>query len=116
MDLNTIALELLPNLEVQGAGNRRLARWCSTSCTGLDGRIRHTMLGMVAEDDDSLIRCSRCWMYLISGRSSNRSWRESSGLCTQVTAFMDEPSLHRRLVDLVRCRHGVPYSSYRALR
>lgn len=81
MTLNTIALELVPpNLEggkeraIEDA--RKVVQYSAAS--GLDGRIRHVMMpGMIAEDDDRPIPMQRSWMYSISGRSSNRSWRES---------------------------------------
>ncbi len=75
-----------------------------------DARKVKVVLGRIRSDGpDTHVRCRddrRVFIYPdaaeadvpISGRSSNRSWRESMA-CAR-TAFMDEPSLHRRLVDL----------------
>ncbi|MEQ0684547.1 mycobacterial-type methylenetetrahydrofolate reductase, partial [Mycobacterium tuberculosis] len=104
MTLNTIALELVPpNLEggkeraIEDA--RKVVQYSAAS--GLDGRIRHVMMpGMIAEDDDRPIPMQPKLDVLDFWSIIKPELAGVHGLCTQVTAFMDEPSLHRRLVDL----------------
>lgn len=104
MTLNTIALELVPpNLEggkeraIEDA--RKVVQYSAAS--GLDGRIRHVMMpGMIAEDDDRPIPMQPKLDVLDFWSIIKPELAGVHGLCTQVTVFMDEPSLHRRLVDL----------------
>ena len=103
-NLNTIALELVPpNVEdgreraledaykvVQYAGEY-----------GLDGRIRHVMIpGMIAEDDDRPVPMKPKLDVLDFWSIIKPELPGFNGLCTQVTAFMDESSLHGRLAEL----------------
>jgi len=102
--LNTIALELVPpNLD--GGKERALedARKVVqySAETGLDGRIRHVMMpGMIAEDDDRPVPMQQKLDVLDFWSIIKPELGGMNGLCTQVTAFMDEPSLRRRLTDL----------------
>ena len=104
MTLNTIALELVPpNLD--GGKERALedARKVVqySAETGLDGRIRHVMIpGMIAEDDDRPVPMQQKLDVLDFWSIIKPELPGMNGLCTQVTAFMDEPSLRRRLTDL----------------
>jgi hypothetical protein len=102
--LNTIALELVPpNLE--GGKERALedARKVVqySAETGLDGRIRHVMIpGMIAEDDDRPVPMQQKLDVLDFWSIIKPELPGMNGLCTQVTAFMDESSLRSRLTDL----------------
>lgn len=102
--LNTIALELVPP-NVDGGKERamedahKVVKYATES--GLDDRIRHVMVpGMIAEDDDRPIPMQPKLDVLDFWSIIKPELPGIAGLCTQVTAFMDESSLHRRLVDL----------------
>ncbi|RAV18292.1 hypothetical protein DQP55_02195 [Mycolicibacterium sp. GF69] len=104
MTLNTIALELVPpNVErghEQALEDARKVLRCSAE-TGLDGRIRHVMIpGMIEEDDDRPIEMKPKLDVLDFWSVISPELAGVNGLCTQVTAFMDEPALRRRLTDL----------------
>jgi hypothetical protein len=102
--LNTVALELVPpNLEggkeraLEDA--RKVVQYSAES--GLDGRIRHVMIpGMIAEDDDRPVPMQQKLDVLDFWSIIKLELPGINGLCTQVTAFMDEPALRRRLTDL----------------
>lgn len=104
MTLNTIALELVPP-NVDGGKERALedaqkvVRYSAES--GLDGRLRHVMIpGMIAEDDDRPVPMRQKLDVLDFWSIIKPELPGLNGLCTQVTAFMDESSLHQRLADL----------------
>lgn len=104
MTLNTIALELVPpNVErghEQALEDAQKVLRCSAE-TGLDGRIRHVMIpGMIEEDDDRPIEMKPKMDVLDFWAIITPELSGMNGLCTQVTAFMDEPTLRRRLTDL----------------
>ncbi|KUI43413.1 hypothetical protein AU197_04770 [Mycobacterium sp. IS-1590] len=104
MTLNTIALELVPpNVErghEQALEDAQKVLRCSAE-TGLDGRIRHVMIpGMIEEDDDRPIEMKPKMDVLDFWAIITPELAGMNGLCTQVTAFMDEPTLRRRLTDL----------------
>jgi hypothetical protein len=107
--LNTIALELVPPNCDDGRERaledaRKVARYSAES--GLDGRIRHVMIpGMIAEEDDRPVPMKQKLDVLDFWSIIKPELPGISGLCTQVTAFMDEPSLRRRLSDL--CAAGM---------
>jgi Mycobacterial methylenetetrahydrofolate reductase len=102
--LNTIALELVPpNVErgheyaVEEA--RKVARISTES--GLAGQIKHVMIpGMIAEDDDRPVPMKPKLDVLDYWSTIKPELAGMRGLCTQVTAFMDEPSLGKRLTTL----------------
>ena len=104
MTLNTIALELVPpNVErgpdyaVEEA--RKVARISADS--GLNGRIRHVMIpGMIAEDDDRPVPMKPKLDVLDYWSIIRPELPGVHGLCTQVTAFMDEAALGERLTTL----------------
>ncbi|KZS55381.1 hypothetical protein A4G26_02980 [Mycobacterium kansasii] len=109
MTLNTIALELVPP-NVDGGHERaledahKLLRYSAES--GLDGRIRHVMIpGMIAEDDDRPVPMQPKLDVLDFWSIIRPELPSISGLCTQVTAFMDESSLRERLAEL--CAAGM---------
>jgi Mycobacterial methylenetetrahydrofolate reductase len=103
--LNTVALELVPpNVErgsehaLEEAGK---VLQFSAEC-GIGGRIGHVMIpGMIAEEDDRPVEMKPKLDVLEFWSMIKPELPGVKGLCTQVTAFMDEPSLHRRLTDLV---------------
>jgi hypothetical protein len=102
--LNTIALELVPPNTDGGEERaledaRKVAKYSADS--GLGGRIRHVMIpGMIAEDDDRPVPMQPKLDVLEFWSIIKPELPGLSGLCTQVTAFMDEPTLRRRLTDL----------------
>ena len=73
---------------------------CSAEA-GLEGRIRHVMIpGMIEEDDDRPIEMKPKMDVLDFWTIIKPELPGVNGLCTQVTAFMDEPTLRQRLTDL----------------
>jgi Mycobacterial methylenetetrahydrofolate reductase len=102
--LNTIALELVPPNTDGGKERaledvRKVVQYSAAS--GLNGRIRHVMIpGMIAEDDDRPVPMQPKLDVLEFWSIIKPELPGLSGLCTQVTAFMDEPALHQRLSDL----------------
>jgi hypothetical protein len=102
--LNTVALELVPP-NVDGGQERATedARKVVQLATdsGLDARIRHVMIpGIIAEDDDRPVPMQPKLDVLDFWSIVKPKLPGVSGLCTQVTAFMDEESLRRRLTEL----------------
>lgn len=104
MPLNTVALELVPpnvdrGPEQAAEDARKVAQFSAE--TGMEGRIRHVMIpGMIAEDDDRPIEMKPKLDVLAFWSLIRPQLPGMKGLCTQVTAFMDEPALSRRLADL----------------
>ncbi|MHA7650868.1 mycobacterial-type methylenetetrahydrofolate reductase [Mycobacterium sp. ML4] len=104
MTLNTIALELVPpnvdgGREKAAEDARKVVRYSAES--GLDGRIRHVMIpGMIAEDDDRPVPMKPKLDVLDFWSIIRPHLPGMHGLCTQVTAFMDEASLGARLAEL----------------
>jgi hypothetical protein len=102
--LDTIALELVPPNTEDGRERaledaRKVARYSAES--GLAGRIRHVMIpGMIAEDDDRPVAMKPKLDVLEFWSVIKPELPGLRGLCTQVTAFMDEDSLRQRLTDL----------------
>lgn len=104
MTLNTIAFELVPpNAErgrVQALEDARKMLECS-SAVGLEGRIRHVMMpGMIEEDGDRPVEMKPRMDVLDFWTTIKPDLPGVNGLCTQVTAFMDEVTLRNRLTDL----------------
>ncbi|HEY7054435.1 MAG TPA: mycobacterial-type methylenetetrahydrofolate reductase [Mycobacterium sp.] len=104
MTLNTIALELVPPNVDRGRERAledaaKVLRFAADS--GLDGRIRHVMIpGMIAEEDDRPVEMKQKLDVLDFWSIIKPELPGMQGLCTQVTAFMDEPSLRRRVTEL----------------
>lgn len=109
MTLNTVALELVPPNVDDGRERaledaRKVVRHSAES--GLEGRIRHVMIpGMIAEEDDRPVAMKPKLDVLDFWSIIKPELPGFNGLCTQVTAFMDEPSLRQRLTDL--CAAGM---------
>lgn len=104
MTLNTIALELVPaNIE---DGTERAVRDArklvdAAEATGLAGRIGHVMLpGMIEEDDDRPVAMKPKMDVLDFWSTLRPELTGISGLCTQVTSFLDEETLRTRLIAL----------------
>jgi len=102
--LNTIALELVPP-NVEGGRERaiedarKVVQYSADS--GLGGRIRHVMIpGMIAEEDDRPVPMKPKLDVLDFWSMIKPQLPGMNGLCTQVTAFMDEESLRGRLTEL----------------
>ncbi len=104
MTLNTIALELVPPNCDEGRERaledaRKVVQYSAES--GLDGRLRHVMIpGMIAEEDDRPVAMKPRLDVLDFWSIIKPELPGLHGLCTQVTAFMDEASLRQRLTDL----------------
>lgn len=104
MTLNTVALELVPP-NVDGGQERALdeARKVLqySAESGLQGRIRHVMIpGIIAEDDDRPVPMKPKFDVLDFWSVIKPELPGMTGLCTQVTAFMDEAALRERLTAL----------------
>ncbi len=109
MTLNTIALELVPPNCDDGRERaledaRKVVQYSGES--GLDRRLRHVMIpGMIAEDDDRPVAMKPKLDVLDFWSMIKPELPGIDGLCTQVTAFMDEATLRQRLVAL--CAAGM---------
>ncbi|MCV7401017.1 hypothetical protein H7K24_12720 [Mycobacterium fragae] len=106
MTFNTIALELVPpNVErgaEQAIDDARKVLQLSAQA-GIAGRIGHVMMpGLIAEEDDRPVEMKPKLDVLDFWSIIKPELPGLSGLCTQVTAFMDEQSLRRRLDELLR--------------
>ncbi|MGH3883026.1 MAG: mycobacterial-type methylenetetrahydrofolate reductase [Pseudonocardiaceae bacterium] len=104
MTLNTIALELVaPNVE---DGTERALEEAHkvlehSKAFGLEGRIGHVMIpGLIEEEDDRPVQMKPKLDVLDFWSAIGPELPGVSGLCTQVTAFMDEPALAERLANL----------------
>ncbi|BDB42071.1 MULTISPECIES: mycobacterial-type methylenetetrahydrofolate reductase [Mycobacterium] len=104
MTLNTIALELVPPNVEDGRQRaledaRKVVRYSAES--GLQGKLRHVMIpGMIAEDDDRPVPMKAKLDVLDFWSMIKPELPGLRGLCTQVTAFMDEATLGQRLAAL----------------
>ena len=104
MTLGTIALELVPPNTEHGHEQaredaQRVLR--SSAESGLDGVIRHVMIpGMIEEDDGRPVEMKPKMDVLDFWSIVKPELPGMKGLCTQVTAFMDEATLRGRLTDL----------------
>jgi hypothetical protein len=104
LTFNTVALELVPpNVErgtEQALEEARKVRQLSAEF-GFDGRIGHVMIpGIIAEEEDRPVEMKPKLDVLDFWSIIKPELPGTRGLCTQVTAFMDEQSLSRRLSDL----------------
>ena len=105
MTLNTVALELVPtNVErgrEQAVEDARKVVQLSADF-GLDGRIGHLMMpGLIEEEDDRPIEMKPKLDVLDFWSIIKPELPGIRGLCSQVTAFMDEQALRQRLGELV---------------
>jgi hypothetical protein len=102
--LNTIALELVPpNVEhgVERALDEAHKVVALSREFGIEGRIGHVMIpGLIEEEDDRPVEMKPKLDVLEFWSAINPELPGVKGLCTQVSVFMDEPVLRRRLTDL----------------
>ncbi|KIU13686.1 mycobacterial-type methylenetetrahydrofolate reductase [Mycolicibacterium llatzerense] len=101
MSLKTIALELVPpNLELglQIAVDEARKVLQGAAAVGLEGRIRHVMIpGMIEEDGDRPVEMKPKMDVLDFWQLMKPELPGMRGLCTQVTSFLDEDALGKRL-------------------
>jgi hypothetical protein len=105
LTLNTVAIELVPtNVErgtEQAIEDARKVVQLSADF-GLGGRIGHLMMpGLIEEEDDRPVDMKPKLDVLDFWSIIKPELPGIRGLCSQVTAFMDEQSLRQRLGDLV---------------
>lgn len=104
MTLNTIAVELVPTNVERGTDGaiedaRKVAQLSAQF--GLDGRIGHLMMpGLIEEEDDRPVEMKPKLDVLDFWSAVKSELPGVRGLCSQVTAFMDEQSLARRVGEL----------------
>jgi hypothetical protein len=97
LTLNTVAFELGREQSLEDA--RKVLRLAEEA--GIDGRIGHVMIpGMIEEDGDRPVEMKPRLDVLDFWQTIKPELPGVNGLCTQVTAFMDEASLRQRLTDL----------------
>jgi len=105
LTLNTIALELVPPNVDRGVEQaiddaHKVLQLAAES--GVEGRIGHVMMpGLIAEEDDRPVEMKPKLDVLEFWSTIKPELPGVSGLCSQVTAFMDEQSLGERLGALV---------------
>lgn len=104
MTLNTIALELVPPNVDRGREQaieeaHKVLRFAADA--GIEGRIGHVLMpGIIEEDDGRPVEMKPKMDVLDFWSIISAELPTMKGLCTQVTAFSDEPTLSRRLTDL----------------
>ena len=105
MTLNTIAVELVPTNVERGTEQaiddaRKIVQLSADF--GLGGRIGHLMMpGLIEEEDDRPVEMKPKLDVLDFWSIIKPELPGVRGLCSQVTAFMDEQTLRQRLGDLV---------------
>jgi len=105
LTLNTIAVELVPTNVERGTERaiedaRKVVQLSADS--GLNGRIGHLMMpGLIEEEDDRPIEMKPKLDVLDFWSIIKPELAGIRGLCSQVTAFMDEQALRQRLAELV---------------
>jgi hypothetical protein len=103
--LNTVALELVPPNTDRTPDEmleeaRKVVQFSAE--TGLAGRIGHVMIpGMIEEDDDRPVEMKPKLDVLDYWSRISPELPGVRGLCTQVTAFMNEQALGGRLTELL---------------
>lgn len=104
MTLNTIALELVPpNVEhgTQRALDEAHKVLALSTEFGIEGRIGHVMIpGLIEEEDDRPVEMKPKLDVLEFWSAITPELPGVKGLCTQVSAFMDESTLGERLAQL----------------
>ncbi len=104
MALNTIALELVPPNAERGRQQaiedaHKVLQFAAES--GIEDRIAHVMMpGIIEEDEDRPLEMKPKLDVLDFWSIVKPELPAVKGLCTQVTAFSDEPALRQRLSDL----------------
>ncbi|PXY19423.1 mycobacterial-type methylenetetrahydrofolate reductase [Prauserella muralis] len=102
--METIALELVPP-DVEGGAEKavEIARKVvdNGKASGLTERIKHVLIpGMIAEDEDRPIEIKPKMDTLDFWQAIRPELGDVRGICTQVTAFLDQQKLTRRLQAL----------------
>ncbi|OPX11976.1 mycobacterial-type methylenetetrahydrofolate reductase [Mycobacterium sp. AT1] len=104
MTLRTIALELVPPNAERGREHAfdEVQKVLKASAeSGLDGAIRHVMIpGMIEEDDGRPVEMKPKLDVVDFWSLVSSEVPDVKGLCTQVSAFLDEPALDRRVAEL----------------
>ncbi|KQY04259.1 hypothetical protein ASD37_20110 [Mycobacterium sp. Root135] len=104
MTLRTIALELVPPNAERGREHAfdEVHKVLKASVeSGLEGAIRHVMIpGMIEEDDGRPVEMKPKLDVVGFWSVVSSELPDVKGLCTQVTAFLDEPALDRRVAEL----------------
>lgn len=104
MTLRTVALELVPPNAERGREHAfdEVQKVLKASAeSGLDGAIRHVMIpGMIEEDDGRPVEMKPKLDVVDFWSVVSSELPDVKGLCTQVTAFLDEPALDRRVAEL----------------
>jgi hypothetical protein len=102
--LNTIALELVPPNVEHGTGRALDEAHKVLELSkefGLEGRIGHVMIpGIIEEESDRPVEMKPKLDVLEFWSAIQPELSRVRGLCTQVTAFMDEVTLGERLASL----------------
>jgi len=102
--LNTVALELVPPNTDRGAKHAREETYKVLQLSeqaGIAGRIGHVMIpGLIPEDDDRPIEIQPKLDVPAFWSIIRPELPGVHGLCTQVTAFLDEAALRTRLSGL----------------
>ena len=106
LTLNTVAVELVPpNVDrgpEQAIDDARKVVALSAEF-GLDEQIRHLMMpGLIEEEDDRPVEMKPKLDVLDFWSIIKPELPGVRGLCSQVTAFMDEPVLRQRLGEIGR--------------
>jgi hypothetical protein len=105
LTLNTVAIELVPTNVDRGAEQaiddaRKVVALSAEF--GLDDQIGHLMMpGLIEEEDDRPVEMKPKLDVLDFWSIVKPELPGLRGLCSQVTAFMDEQSLRQRLGDLI---------------
>ncbi len=101
MPMKTIALELVPpNIELgsQFAVDEAHKVLLNAAAVGIEGRIRHVMIpGMIEEDGDRPVEMKPKMDVLDFWQLIRPELEGVHGLCTQVTSFLDQDALAKRL-------------------
>lgn len=102
--MHTIALEFVPPKQEEGEAKAieeaRQVVALADAC-GMGGRIGHLMIpGMIEEDPDRPVEMAPRMDPLDVWNAVRAEVPQMNGLCTQVTAFMDEKQLTKRLETL----------------
>lgn len=102
--MNTIALEFVPPNTEDGREKAieevHKVLEHSRAC-GIEGRIRHLMIpGMIVEDDDRPVEMKPKMDPLDVWQAVQPEVPQMQGMCTQVTAFLDEEELTKRFQAL----------------
>ncbi|MUL64853.1 hypothetical protein BOO86_10305 [Mycobacterium sp. CBMA 234] len=104
MPMKTIALELVPPnvaLGPQFAVDEARKVLSNAAAVGIEGRIRHVMIpGMIEEDGDRPVEMKPKMDVLDFWQLMKPELPGMHGLCTQVTSFLDQEALAKRLTML----------------